>query len=161
MSLYSEPIQFTNQSTGASSYLWKFGYGSQTSTAVNPSNTFPSSGKFNVCLIAYNEEGCTDTVCKPVDAVIDRIADLPNAFTPNGDGKNDILYVHGAAIQQFSCKIFDRWGHMLFETTSLDKGWDGTYNGQPSPTEGYAYLLDVTFTDSVTLTKKGNVTLLR
>jgi gliding motility-associated-like protein len=159
--LPNEPIQFTNQSNGATSYLWKFGYNDQTSTNANPSHLYTRSGKFDVCLVAYNDEGCTDTLCKPVDAVIDRIADVPNAFTPNGDGKNDILYVHGAAIQQFSFKLFDRWGHLIFETTSLDRGWDGNYNGQPSPTEGYAYLLDVTFTDGVTLVKKGNITLLR
>lgn len=157
----NEPIQFTNQSSGATRYQWDFGYGGQRSTAVNPSHLYPATGRYNVCLVAYNDEGCTDTICKAVDAAIDRIADVPNAFSPNGDGSNDILFVHGEAIQQFSFKLFNRWGHLVFETTTIEKGWDGIFNGQPAPTEGYAYLLDVTFTDGVTLTKKGNITLLR
>lgn len=157
----NEAIQFTNQSTGATRYQWDLGYGGQRSTAVNPSYLYPATGKYNVCLTAFNDEGCADTMCRQVDAAIDRIVDVPNAFTPNGDGRNDILYVHGAAILQFSFKLFDRWGHMVFETSALNKGWDGIYNGQPAPTEGYAYLMDVTFIDGVTLTKKGNITLLR
>jgi gliding motility-associated-like protein len=86
---------------------------------------------------------------------------VPNAFSPNGDGNNDILYIHGKAIFQLSFKLYDRWGHLVFETSTLDNGWNGIYNGQPAPTEGYAYLMDVTFTDGVTLTKKGSITLLR
>jgi len=72
-----------------------------------------------------------------------------------------LLYVRGAAIKTLDLKIFNRWGQLIFETTSQQKGWDGTYNGQPQPIEAYAYVLDVTFIDGTTRLLKGNITLLR
>jgi gliding motility-associated-like protein len=157
----NEPIQFTNQSVGADRYLWQLGVPNATSTAVSPNFLYPATGTFNVCLVAYNEVGCTDTICKPIKAEIERIMDVPNAFSPNGDGNNDILFVRGAAILTMNFKVYNRWGQKVFESGSLEYGWDGNFNGQPAPTEGYAYLLEVTFTDGVTGQKKGNVTLLR
>jgi gliding motility-associated-like protein len=89
------------------------------------------------------------------------VADLPTAFSPNGDGKNDILFVRGAGVQSMNLKIYNRWGQLVFESNSLDVGWDGTYKGKKQEMEAYAYVLNVTFTDETTLYKRGNVTLLR
>ncbi len=86
---------------------------------------------------------------------------LPTAFSPNGDGINDILYVRGAGIKTLDLKIWNRFGQLVFETTDQKKGWDGTYNGQPQPIEAYAYVLKATIIDGTTRTFKGNITLLR
>lgn len=154
------PISFTNLSVNATRYNWDFGDGTN-STVVSPSHLYKRTGMFNVCLTAYNSSNCPSVVCKTVATDIQPLADLPTAFSPNGDGSNDILYVRGAAIETMDLKVYNRWGQMVFETTNQEIGWDGTYKGQPQEMDAYAWVLKVQFTDGTTLTKKGNVTLLR
>lgn len=89
------------------------------------------------------------------------IADLPNAFSPNGDGNNDVLYVMGKGIRDIHLRIYNRWGQMVFESNDLKTGWDGKFAGNTAPVEAYAYLLSVVFENGETIDKKGNVTLLR
>ncbi len=156
----NSPVTFTNLSTGAVRYAWDFGDNTG-STDVNPSHMYKRTGQYSACLTAYNRLSCPSKICKATSADIQPLADLPTAFSPNGDGANDILYVRGAAIQTMDLMIFNRWGQLVFETTSQDKGWNGTYNGKPQEMDAYAYVLRVTFIDGTTLQKKGNVTLLR
>jgi gliding motility-associated-like protein len=153
-------INFTNTSVNALTYLWDFNDGT-TSTVVSPSHFFETTGNFNVCLTAYNKSTCPSTVCKVVKTDIQHYADLPNAFSPNNDGSNDILFVRGISIKSMDLKIFNRWGEMVFHTTDQNVGWDGTYNGKAQEMEAYAYVLHVEFYDKTTLDKKGNITLLR
>ncbi|MDR3679019.1 MAG: PKD domain-containing protein [Flavipsychrobacter sp.] len=154
------PVTFSNLSIGAVRYAWDFGDNTG-STEVSPTHLYKRTGQYNACLTAYNRLSCPSKLCKATSADIRPLADLPTAFSPNGDGANDILYVRGAAIQTMDLMIFNRWGQLVFETTSQDKGWDGTYNGKPQEMDAYAYVLRVTFIDGTTLQKKGNVTLLR
>lgn len=86
---------------------------------------------------------------------------IPNAFTPNGDGKNDILYVRGDFITDCRLRIYDRWGEKVFETYSIEKGWDGTYKGKECPQGVYDYYLEVWCLGEKQFFKKGNVTLIR
>ena len=154
------PSTFTNQSVNATRYLWDFGDAS-TSVEVNPVHQYNRTGNYKVCLNAYNSSNCPSKVCKTINAEVEPLVGLPTAFSPNGDGQNDILYVRGAAIATLDLKIFNRWGQLVFETTSQQIGWDGTYNGQPQPIEAYAYVLDVSFIDGSRKLLKGNITLLR
>jgi gliding motility-associated-like protein len=156
----NKPIQFTNLSANANNYIWNFGDGSS-STDVNPNYQYKRTGHYLVCLIARTSEGCTDTVCKYVDAEIRTAVGVPSAFSPNHDGHNDILYVRGAGIETMNLKIFDRWGKMIFESNSVNDGWDGTYKGKDQGVNIYAYLLNVTFIDGTSQQLKGNITLLR
>lgn len=154
------PTTFNNQSQGATRYYWNFGDGSS-SSETNPVHQFPRSGNYNVCLTAYNNQGCSDIVCKKISAAVQPLADLPTAFSPNGDGKNDVLYVRGYAIKTMDLKIFNRWGQLVFESKNQSNGWDGTFQGKPQEMDAYAYILSVTFLDGSNLKKQGNVTLLR
>jgi gliding motility-associated-like protein len=154
------PTSFTNESVNATKYLWDFGDGAN-STDVNPSHFYKRTGTYKVCLQAKNNTSCPASACKMVSADVQPLADLPTGFSPNGDGKNDILFVRGAAIQTMDVKIFNRWGQKVFETTDMNEGWDGNFNGQPQPIDAYAFILNVTFIDGTTYEKKGNVTLLR
>ncbi len=156
----NEPTVFTNLSKNAVRYLWEFG-DNTTGTEVNPIHQYNKTGSYKVCLNAYNISNCPSKLCRMVPAEIQPIVGLPTAFSPNGDGENDILYVRGAAIKTLDLKIFNRWGQLIFETTSQDVGWDGTYNGQPQPVEAYGYVLNVSFIDSSVKQMKGNITLLR
>jgi gliding motility-associated-like protein len=108
-----------------------------------------------------NKVGCSDTICKYVDADVYPLADLPKAFSPNGDGVNDLLFVRGAGVESIDLKLYNRWGEIVFESTDISIGWDGKYKGKEAPVEAYAFVLNVTFVDGTTFFKKGNVTLLR
>ncbi|PKQ63020.1 hypothetical protein BZG02_09610 [Labilibaculum filiforme] len=86
---------------------------------------------------------------------------LPKAFSPNGDGHNDKLFVRGEDVKEVTLIIYNRLGHKLFETTDVNTGWDGFFQGKLQDIDVYIYVLEVTFLDGKTLTKKGNVALLR
>lgn len=156
----NKPIQFINQSTGAATYAWGFGDGTG-SQDVSPSHFYKRSGIYDVCLIARSTEGCLDTVCKKVEADVRPLVDVPTGFSPNGDGPNDVLYVRGAAIETMNFKVFNRWGELVFETSDMSIGWDGTFKGVQQEMDAYAWDLIATFVDGTTVRKKGNVTLLR
>ncbi|MBP7103059.1 MAG: gliding motility-associated C-terminal domain-containing protein [Bacteroidales bacterium] len=98
--------------------------------------------------------------------VLDVICDepyifIPNAFTPNKDGNNDVLYVRGKLLTDVYLVIFDRWGEKIFETRDINKGWDGTYKGQDCSPGVYVFYLEATCLGELFYTHKGNVTLIR
>jgi gliding motility-associated-like protein len=153
-------VQFTNTTTGATSYLWRFGDG-DTSTTFSPSHTYEKEGEFNACLLASNSGPCPDSLCVSIIVQIIPIVDVPNAFSPNGDGINDVLYVEGQGMASIDFKIFNRWGQLVFESHDMNTGWDGTYSGQPQEMDVYAWTLNAVALNGTPIFKKGNVTLLR
>ena len=83
---------------------------------------------------------------------------VPNAFSPNGDNQNDILFVRGNFITELNFRIFDRWGEKVFETTEQTVGWDGTYKGSPVDPAVFVYYLEVVCADGQEFFKQGNIT---
>lgn len=157
----NDPVVFTNTSQKATSYVWDFGDNTFTTLETPLPKFYRRTGTYLVCLQAINAAGCSDTICRNVDADVYPLADLPKGFSPNGDGTNDILFVRGSGIETLDLKVFNRWGEIVFETTDVNKGWDGKYKGKEQPMEAYAYVMNVTFVDGTSFYKKGNVTLLR
>ena len=86
---------------------------------------------------------------------------LPNAFTPNGDTTNDVLFVRSNFVSELEFFVFNRWGEEIFRTTDINRGWDGTYNGELLTPDVYAYCLKVTCPNDEKYVKTGNVSLLR
>ncbi len=86
---------------------------------------------------------------------------IPAAFTPNGDGRNDMLFVRGNPIEEIFFAVYDRWGELVFQTTDKNIGWDGRFNGQELPPDVYGYYLEVTCIDGMEFAKQGNVTILK
>ncbi|WP_316746765.1 putative Ig domain-containing protein [Pedobacter gandavensis] len=86
---------------------------------------------------------------------------IPNTFTPNNDGKNDVLYVYGNTISKMRFRLYNQWGQFLFESTNVQNGWDGTYKGQVQPNGVYVYQFEAELNDGTKTTKKGTITLLR
>ena len=86
---------------------------------------------------------------------------LPNAFTPNNDNENDILFVRGNYIDKMNLKIYDRWGELVFETDKQSVGWDGTFKGRLVEPAVYVYYLTLTCLDEQEFFKKGNITVIR
>lgn len=86
---------------------------------------------------------------------------IPNAFTPNKDGNNDILFVRGRNISEMHFVVFNRWGEKVFETTDQKTGWDGTFKGKDVDPAVFVYHLTVKCGDGQEYFKKGNVTVIR
>lgn len=154
------PTNFSNASTGATRYFWSFGDG-DTSLLVNPVHQYKQTASFLACLGAANAFGCIDTICQRVSSIIMPIVDVPNAFTPNNDGINDVIFVRGFGIEKMNFMIFNRQGKLVFQSTDPNIGWDGKYKGQLQPMDAYAFVLEVQFSDGNRFTKKGDITILR
>ncbi len=86
---------------------------------------------------------------------------VPNVFTPNGDGRNDQLFVFGNYITKLEMRIFNQWGEMIKLINNPAAGWDGTHNGKPQPVGVYVYTLRATLADGTEVNKKGSISLVR
>lgn len=135
-------VNFTNTSTGATSYFWDFGNDS-TSTAVNPSTVYFQNGSYNVMLIASNGGApCVDTFLFTINVIQEIITAVPNVFTPNGDGINDVFLIISEGIVSVSGEIYNRWGQKIYSWSGDEKsGWDGKINGASAPDGTYYYVL--------------------
>lgn len=119
-------------------------------------------GTYNV--IVSDIEGCTTASSKFVREFCPTDIYLPNAFTPNGNMMNDYFMAIGDGVLDFHIVIFNRWGELIFESTDIGTGWDGTYNGADCPEGLYIYRVDFQKYDFLELkkhTKVGNVNLIR
>ncbi len=135
-------ITFTNLSTGATTSAWNFaGLGNSSST--NPVFIFPNSsgGTYPVCLQVVSSNGCTDTVCSDVVILDDFLLYVPNAFTPDGDGVNDVFLpiLQGEKPDSYELMIFNRWGELIFQSNNKAIGWDGTHNDQKAKEDVYVW----------------------
>jgi gliding motility-associated-like protein len=143
-----EEVNFFNLSTGAISYLWNFGNG-QSSTAINPFYTFneANNGAF-VQLIAYSQNGCTDTAKLSIGYQEGEVFYVPNCFTPDGDEYNNMffpIFYSGYDPNNFEMLIYDRWGELVFETRNVLKGWDGCYGINGRRAQDGTYIWKITF----------------
>ena len=86
---------------------------------------------------------------------------VPTAFTPNNDGKNDVIQVNSGVLSDLNFAIFDRWGEKIFETTSTNEAWDGTYHGKLLGPQVFVYYLKGTCLNGEKFEEKGNITLIR
>ncbi|MEZ4850220.1 MAG: gliding motility-associated C-terminal domain-containing protein [Bacteroidia bacterium] len=86
---------------------------------------------------------------------------IPNAFTPNNDGHNDLFIINGGFFQSFQMDIFNRWGELIFSTQSIENPWDGTYKGRPAPEGVYVFRMQAVDADGRLTQRAGSVTVLR
>jgi gliding motility-associated-like protein len=86
---------------------------------------------------------------------------VPNVFSPNGDGKNDILFVYGNYIDKVDMRIFNQWGQQIATINNKTQGWDGRQKGSPQPVGVYVYVLKAILTNGRTVNLKGSITLIR
>jgi gliding motility-associated-like protein len=150
-SLAAPEISFTDLSTNATSWSWNFAdpintLEPNTSNAENPSHTYADAGTFCVTLIASNIGGCADTTVNCVTIDPEFTLYIPNAFTPDGDGLNDVFAPKGDNIAEFTMRIFDRWGNMIFVSKALNEGWDGKVkggSGEVAQEDVYVYNIEV------------------
>ncbi len=162
--LENSPTTFTNLSSpDAIRFKWEFGDGDSLLTISRQpvQHQYNATGTFNACLTAYNAAGCDSMICRPVNAIIVPVLDVPNAFTPQSGDENSLILVRGFGIAKMQFIIWNRWGQKVFETNNRFQGWDGKVKGVVQPMDVYAYTLSVEFSDGAKTTKKGDITLIR
>lgn len=114
--------------------------------------------------VTSDECECTDSIKVKV---LRSLLDIPNVFTPNGDGKNDEFRVAYRSLKSYSCYVYNRWGRLVFHSTDPAKGWDGTINGKEAAQGAYYYIIQATFIDRnengdyITRKYSGDINLLR
>ncbi|MEO5643178.1 MAG: gliding motility-associated C-terminal domain-containing protein [Bacteroidia bacterium] len=155
-------VDFTDQSTGASQWYWNFGDGG-TSTVQDPSYTYGNEGTYPVTLIITSAGGCNDTAVSDVKAneTLTTPVAIPTGFTPNSDGTNDVLHVLGGPFKEVDFRIYNEWGNLVYQTTDVNGGWDGTYKGKLQPGGVYVYTVVGTTIADRFVKLSGNVTLIR
>jgi len=157
-----------NMSRYASGFFWDFGDGG-TSVEMNPEHIYKSEGVFTITLIASNEQGCIDTLTQKNAVVVKKANQvlIPNAFSPSangpgsGSGQNDIFLPLMNGVVQFEMLIFNRWGQLLFQTTSPTQGWDGYYQGKMCEQDVYMYKLTALLESGETVVRTGDINLIR
>lgn len=122
--------------------------------------TFTEYGKYKVKLELSNEDGCLNTDSISI-SVSESFLKAPNAFSPNGDGKNDEFRVAYRSLETFHCWVYNNWGKLVFEWTDPSKGWDGTINGRDAAPGTYFYIIRAKGTDGKKRDTKGDINLFR
>ena len=147
---------------GMASYSWTPIAGLNTPTLQN---TFATVQQTTIFTLTVSDGVCfvSDTTEVKVYEIIcdDPYVFVPNAFSPNGDGNNDILYVRGLWVEKVIFRVFDRWGELVFESDQIANGWDGTFQGRKLAPDVFDYYLDVTCIGGLKSISKGNVTLMK
>jgi gliding motility-associated-like protein len=122
------PVIFDNVSSNGVSYSWDFD-DQHYSFFENPDHQYTQPGIYTICMTATNDN-CIDTACRELKVYENPQAIwFPKAFSPNGDGKNDVFFADGIGITSMQMIIYNRWGLKLFETNTPGNGWDGSYKG--------------------------------
>lgn len=154
-------FKFKNLSVDAKVYEWTFG-DAYSSNLKNPTHTYYETGDFNVTLISDNGYNlCPDTFSLMVHVIPDGAVYVPNAFSPNADGANDVFFVGGEGMEEFDMRIFDRWGNLVAHFTNPKDKWDGTIKGNLAPEGVYVYSLGVKLNNGQREDRSGTITLIR
>ena len=146
--------------SGGVKYLWSPANVLDNPLNQNPVANLTNDTKFN--LIVRDTLGCIGTSTVTVKVYKGTNYYVPNAFTPNGDGLNDVFRATAPGIQAtYYFRIFNRWGKLLYETRDARKGWDGTYLGEPQPSAVYVWIIKGLDVKQNIVELKGTVTLIR
>jgi len=145
--LFEPVIHFNNQSEHSIRWHWNFNDGAS-SVDFAPAHEYTNSGLYRVRLISWNTFGCSDTVINSIDIEPITTLYIPSAFTPNGDGDNDVFNLQGFNEgNRFEIRIWDRWGHLIMQSDDMNFSWDGRLSDNKlAPVGVYAY--DILYQES-------------
>jgi gliding motility-associated-like protein len=156
-------IQFTANCQNTRYYHWDFD-DSYSSILPNPHHNYEEPGTYRVRLVGVEPQGvCSDTAYKTFQIYTKGNFYIPNAFSPNDDGNNDVFQVIGEGIADFGLVIYNRWGEEIYKFKSSSDNWDGwdSNRGKPAPEGVYTYKMYGRTTEGKLLNKAGTITLIR
>lgn len=159
-----DQVQFVNASQGQGQTQWNWLFMANNNDTVFTQNCtylFEQPGKYPVVLLVKNQWGCIDTVIKTVVIEEEFAFYVPNSFTPNGDGINDVFQPKGMGFTDYTLDIYDRWGERIFSTNSFYQGWDGYFKGAPCQNGIYNWVIQIKTPQGILKSKNGTVLLLR
>lgn len=138
-------VMFINTSTAASDFVWLVD-STLVSEAVNLTHTFVLPSSYTVTLIATDEGGCTDVYSLVIEVSIETELYVPNAFTPDNDGINEVFRAYGPEYDDFRLVVINRWGEQVFESDDMQRGWNGDSKGSGYYAQNDVYMWVVTYT---------------
>ncbi|MEO8589549.1 MAG: PKD domain-containing protein [Flavobacteriales bacterium] len=156
-------IQFVDTSWGGVQWAYDLGDGNH-SAMQHPMHTYATFGTYVIEQVVTNIYGCLDTAYQEVLIDPDLLIYVPNVFTPDGDGVNDVFHpsLDGFAVREYNLTIWNRWGELIFETADEKVGWDGVLDGQEVQDGVYVWQVELHAYDFVgRRTLRGHVTVLR
>jgi gliding motility-associated-like protein len=159
-------VEFFNLSecndTSGCNYLWDFGDGG-TSTKRDDTHNYTDLGFYDIGLTVTTDHGCVDSLLKvsEVEVLGAGTITFPNAFTPNGDGLNDIFRPVSEGVIKYELLLYTRWGELIFTTKDLNAGWDGKINGELAKPDVYVWKAEGKFTNGRAFELAGDVTLVK
>lgn len=159
-SVNNPTVQFSDNSSDASSWVWQFDNLSG-ATDPNPQYTFNIPGEYTITQYITNEFGCMDTAQYVIVVTGESTLYIPSAFTPSNDGLNETFKPLLTNMKDYKMQIFDRWGELLFSTLSMEHGWNGRgKNGKLLKGDVYVYKIYVKDIYGKEYEYYGNVTLM-
>ena len=155
-------VQFFNQSIGAATWFWDFGDGS-TSDLENPTHLFAETGVYEVTLTVNNSYlACPTDTTVLVHIIANGSIFVPSAFSPNGDGQNDLFFPMGEGLVNYEMIIFTRWGKEIIRLNNLNDKWDGrSSKGLAMPEGVYVYRVKAFLNNGTEIDEGGTITLIR
>ncbi len=162
--IVNDGITFTDASFNAAITGWNWYFISNAqyqSNLQNPTFIYTEAGEYPITLVVISDHGCKDTAIKLIIVGEDFGIFVPNAFTPNGDGLNDVFQPKGFGIIKYALRMFNRWGEELFYTEDFFHPWDGVYQGRLSQDDIYIWKINVVDVFSKAHEYTGHVTLIK
>ena len=154
------PVFVSDQSINGEVYAWYLNDSLINFTAPG-TITFPDSGTYVLELVLTNSSGCSDVDSSIIRVLSDKlILEIPNVFTPNGDGVNELFQVKYNAVKSFQANVFNRWGRLIYTWNSVSDGWDGKSNNDVMPNGTYYYVISGTDIKDQVFQEKGSLTLM-
>ncbi len=156
-------VSFIDLSQNATTGYWDFGSGPPAPYVAGQtiSYAFGGAGNTTITLHVSNAFGCTDSLAKILCILPDEPVFIPDIFSPNDDGRNDILYVRGIGFEKMEFSIYNRWGEEVFYSNNIAKGWDGNWRGRPALSGSYFYSFKTTVGGSTKIEMVGEIALIR
>ncbi len=154
-------VNFTNGSLGATNSIFTMVNPVTNSYTSNFSYTYTEPGLYNVNLWVTNAAGCVDSTVVTIEVKPTSGIYVPNAFTPNSDGLNELFKVESYGILEFEAFIFDRWGQLVYKWKNVEGGWDGTYKGDLVQEDVYVWVVKARGIDGTHYNPKGHVSVVR
>lgn len=155
-------LVLSNSSKNATAFLWDFGAAAPSQTITNVVQTYTAAGAYSVSLVAYGVNGCNDTL--DYNFEIDGFSEvtLPNVFTPNNDGVNDLFKPISKGLEELKVWVYNRHGVLMHHWVGVNGFWDGrTTSGTECPDGVYMYVLEAKGFDGKEYKLKSNLTLIR